>query len=82
MPVEFLSEEDLLNLSPGELAKEASKYIYDKRNEKAEEYPVLKWRRIKKIKAREISLPPDALLRLVNGESFDYTYFRKEGRYK
>lgn len=79
---EFLSEEELLNLTPSELAKEANKYIYDKRNERQEEFPVLKWRRIKKIKAREISLPLEVLLQLANGEAFNYaTYFRKEKKY-
>lgn len=80
---EFLSEEELLNLSPKELAKEANKYIYDKRNERQEEFPVLKWERIKKIKAREISVPPEILLSLVDGESFNYgLYLQKEFIYK
>jgi len=80
---DFIPEEELHNLSAAELMKEANKYIYgERRNERKEEYPVLKYRRIKKIQYREVSVPPDILLRLANNEPFDYTYLRKNKDYK
>lgn len=76
------SEEDLVGLSPREVEKEANKWIYHSGiNERKSEYPVLKRRRIMKLKAREVLLPPEELIRLADGESIDRAYLYPAKRY-
>jgi len=76
---DFLSEEELQNLTPQQLAQEANKYIYqDSITERKEEYPILKWAKIKRIKRREILMPNEELRKLAHGEHIDPLFFQKK----
>ena len=78
-----MEEDELLGLTPRELEKLANELIYKSEyEEKKEEYPVLKGRKIKKIRYREVPMPHEDLAKLMNGEHFDYFYLKKFQKFR